>query len=459
MELSASALDAPARIPGPDGPVVATSFDESFERLALSGRKCVVVALSGGSDSTALLYLFKRFAEYRYPSLKIVAVTVDHGLRAGSAEESLRAGAIAHRLGVAHVVKRWDGEKPASGVMQAAREARHRLLAEAADEAGTDLVLVAHTLDDQAETVAMRGARGQGRGQSGMAVATLHDWRVWFARALLGAARQDLRAVLTQAGIEWIDDPSNENMRFERVRVRAAQNDAGRAAIAAEALEAGEWRIRLGERAASLIERFATMPAPGLVRLDPSMLTDIDREAAIYALRILLSTAGGSEHLPDAERAAALIAEMARGSCRATLAGAVADSRKGGIYLHRENRNLPTAGPCRAGLWDRRFRLQGEASAALTVAPAGDALDVVSQGDVPTSLLRAAAAGLPGLWSGTDFLGPVDGRHGVRCDPAVAPWARYLPAFDLAPARVVARLTGSQEPSAPPLSRQTAAET
>ena len=184
-----------------------------------------MIALSGGSDSTALLSLARDVLSAETGSGRLVAATVDHGLRAESAAEARRCADLCGSLGIAHVILRWDGDKPATGVQTAARAARYRLLA---GEAAGGIVLTGHTLDDQLETVAMRRARGPGRGLSGIAPATLFEGGTWFVRPLLALRRGALRDHLAAAGLGWIEDPSNRDRRFERVRVResAAGEDA-----------------------------------------------------------------------------------------------------------------------------------------------------------------------------------------------------------------------------------------
>ena len=371
--------------------------DRLFAPLDLSNRRTVLVAVSGGSDSTALLHLFKSFADRH--DLRIVAATVDHGLRAASADEARHVAADCASLGIAHVILRWTGDKPSTGIQAAARHARYKLLAKAAREAGTDLVLLGHTTDDQRETVAMRQARGtvspDRRGDAGMARATLYEDRTWFARPLLDISRADLRTYLSDQNIGWIDDPSNLDRTYERVRVRqdspVARPDATHRLT--DNAHAARWL--------STVEQ----PSPGLFRLDPEYLTAPD---TVTALRMLLAIIGGTDHLPDRDRTEALAARLAAPSLRATLSRTVIDRRRNAIWLYRENRALPAPMPAEAGaFWDGRYLLAADRGTVAPLGAAADQIDIAVPADASRALVRAALAAGPALWDGAHFVRPL----------------------------------------------------
>ena len=437
---------APAPFTCADGP------DVPFSRYDLDAQPTVVLAVSGGSDSTALMLLARRWFAAHAARVQLVAVTIDHGLRAESAAEARSVAELAARLGVEHRTLRWTGAKPGSGLQAAAREARYRLLAEAAQQAGAARVLTGHTLDDQIETVAMRSLRSEGPGLAGMAPATLYDGSVWIVRPLLGLRRAALRDMLTRQGIGWIDDPSNENPNFERVRQRSAMAAPGTAPDPSTIEAAGAARFDLATRAAVLVERHATTVAPGLVRLSPDFAAVADAEATLLAFRALLATIGGREHLPEAERARQLLASLAMPG-RSTLSRAVVDVRKAGIYLLRERRGLPEPAEAVDGaVWDGRFRLRLAADAGRAIVAAGGASppEAGSDGssDVPASLLRAASAAEPRLLCAHGSGIPASG--GGVPERLVSPWARFLPCFDHALATALARRIGAASFPAPP---------
>jgi tRNA(Ile)-lysidine synthase len=198
-------------------------FRRAIDSL-VDARARVGVAVSGGADSVALLLMA---AEAR-PD-RIEAATVDHALRPESRAEAQMVAGLCERIGVPHAIltAEWS-DRPATAVQERARVMRYRLLAQWAIERGLTALLTAHHLDDQAETLLMRLARGAGvRGLGGMrAVARVPGGKVALVRPLLGWRRSELDAVCAAAGVEPVQDPSNEDRQFERVRIRQALADS-----------------------------------------------------------------------------------------------------------------------------------------------------------------------------------------------------------------------------------------
>lgn len=178
------------------------------------------VAVSGGGDSVALLHLLAEWSRDGGPELH--AVTVDHGLRAEAAAEAAGVAALCRTLGVSHDTLRWRGWDRTGNLMDAARRARIRLIADWAKARGIDAVALAHTMDDQAETFLMRLARGSGvDGLSAMSAHRRSDGIVW-ERPLLDVRRADLRDYLAARRVTWVDDPTNDDAAYDRIKMRQA---------------------------------------------------------------------------------------------------------------------------------------------------------------------------------------------------------------------------------------------
>lgn len=427
----------------------------AFSSVDFSGG--AVVAVSGGSDSTALLLLLKSHFDRNFPTSPLLAVTVDHALRPGSADEAAAVARLCATHSIAHRTLVWSGSKPETGLPAAAREARYGLLSQAARGARIPLVVTGHTADDQAETVWMRQVRAgetSALGLAGMAPATLHDGAVWIVRPLLGIRRAALRDHLRGMDIGWFDDPTNADRRFERPRLR--QSSGGQIAEGGETLalagRAARAREDINRRAADLLRAFASMPAPGLVRLDPAFAHGDDRAAALHTLRILLAVVGGTTFLPNNEAATAVLARLMAGTARATLSRCVVDARRAGVFLHREHRDLPHPCPAGAGMvWDGRRRITADNGDSLIVGPRGlTGKRTGAAAALPPSLVDAARAAEPALWPATPGAGLIDTAAPHCFEPVLAPWRLFLPSFDLVAARAVADLVGAPAIPGPP---------
>lgn len=268
----------------------------------------LAVAVSGGADSLALTLLADRWARER--GGRITGLTVDHGLRPGSAEEARKTGDWLAARQIEHHILTWHGDKPETGLQRRAREARYGLLQDWCWRHHAFHLLTAHHRDDQAETVALRKARLSGdRGLAAMPVIReMAGLRL--LRPLLGVDRSTLEAWLRAEGQPWIDDPSNDNPAFTRNRLRQAGLDVQ--ALSREAEEHGTRRSETDRLAArSLIQHVIVDPA-GFALLDGKGFGSLPIDLACDLLTRLLVTIGGNIYPPRGRALARLLRHMQR---------------------------------------------------------------------------------------------------------------------------------------------------
>ena len=304
----------------------------------LADASTLVLAVSGGPDSTALLFLAARWRRARKSGPRLLAVTVDHGLRRESAGEARAVAQLARRLGVPHRIVRWEGKKPATRLQQSAREARYRLLAAAAARAKARAILTAHTLDDQAETVLIRMSRGSGLsglGAMARAAPLPVGGEVVLARPLLEIPKARLIATLRRARIEFADDPSNRDPRFTRARLREVMGalareglDARRLSLLARRLRRAEVAIEAAVDAAKAALSQAPWPQRGPILFDAEHFNRLPAEVALRLLGRAIARAGdeGSIQLGKLETLYEGLTSADRGKTsrwRRTLAGAL----------------------------------------------------------------------------------------------------------------------------------------
>ena len=241
--------------------------------------KTLLIAVSGGPDSTALLLMAAEWANRRVKT-RIEAATVDHGLRPESADEAKAVASLCARIKLGHRVLQWKGAKPTTRLQERAREARYRLLVDHAKAIGADALLTAHHADDQAETVLFRLLRGSGvAGLRGMDFMTARDG-VTIARPLIGLKKRDLIAFANARGAPFIDDPSNTDPRFARARLRALLARLGEEGLDAEALD------RLARRARETEEALAHLTAEVELRIGSEGALDA---RALFAAPIVIA--------------------------------------------------------------------------------------------------------------------------------------------------------------------------
>jgi tRNA(Ile)-lysidine synthase len=265
----------------------------------------IVIAVSGGADSVALLALLAQWhADHSH--IPVFCATVDHGLRAQSAQEAREVGALAARFNIPHKIVRWEGIKPQSGIEKAAREARYVLLYTHARNVGASHLLTAHTLDDQAETVLLRLAAGSGpAGLSAMRPETVRDGIV-HARPLLGVSRQRLVATLQNHGINWCDDAMNADPRYARPRLRQARQVLEREGLSNERLGLFAHRMARMDDALDKVARelFEALfhPHGEALECDGRAFGALSEELALRVMQIALASLKSAFAYPRLEK-------------------------------------------------------------------------------------------------------------------------------------------------------------
>ena len=416
----------------------------------------VAVAVSGGADSMALALLAARWAN-AHGGLA-TGLIVDHGLRSDSAAEARKVAGWLDRHGIESRILNWPGEKPETGVQAAAREARYGLLTAWCRQHHVFHLLVGHNREDQAETFVLRLERGSGLdGLAAMPAVTEMPW-LRILRPLLGQSRARLGNFLTAEKQDWIEDPSNRNPAFARVRVRRALSalDSGRRGdgevdrrLAGAACRLGHARHELERETARLLARTVAIYPAGHAVVDMATITAASSEIGRRALSRIVTCVGGGAYAPRRERLERLFARVADGQLGrgATLGGCLLSPGRDGVLVAREpqaiRERLEVHVPGEA-IWDGRFRLSVGAArpglrVALTVAALGRdgwAKLAEKRPDLrETSIPGRVRHGLPALWSNGRLVGVPHLGYRARAGsatPEIRCEARFWPRQPLA---------------------------
>ena len=323
------------------------------------------MAVSGGPDSTALMVLIAGWRE-RPP---VLVVSIDHGLRPEAADEVRIVGENAARLGLPFRAMQASDRYETGNVQEWARRARYRCLVEAARDAGFDTIVTGHHRDDQAETFLLRLARGSGvYGLAAMAEESVIDG-IALMRPLLDLPREKLAEIASASGLPIASDPSNADMKYDRVALRALIPELSARGLTAERLAKTAAQMR---RAASALDHYTgallrknfAADQFGVVRGPVDALADAPEEVSLRALATIVRAAGGAEYFPPLDGVESLreaLLNAGEDGMRRTLHGSVVEIRRGELKTQREWGRVGIADlAVTAGttvIWDGRFRV------------------------------------------------------------------------------------------------------
>jgi tRNA(Ile)-lysidine synthase len=363
------------------------------------------VAVSGGSDSMALLHLLADWAGEGGP--EVLAVTVDHGLRSGAAREATGVARTCAGLGIAHDIRRWQGWDHKGNLQDQARRARLRLIAEWASERGIDTVALGHTADDQAETFLMRLARGSGVD----GLAAMDHWRrahgINWVRPVLALRRWELRDYLYRRDIRWFDDPTNEDERYDRVKMRKALAMLEPLGISAKSLADTAARLQTARVA---LRHYACDRARQISRTEAGDVI-FDRKGLLATLeeprdRLLahaLRWVATAEYRPRQDSLAGLWRSITEGKST-VLHGCQILVDEEVVRITREYNAVQGVVAQPGEVWDARWLVSGPLTMGYEVRALGEAELTACPDWRQTALPRASLLGTPAIWQDDQLL-------------------------------------------------------
>lgn len=339
-------------------PVTIEELKEKLLALGVDLSAPFAVAVSGGADSLALALLMSQIC-------KIETVTVDHGLRAEAADEARFVGEVMARHSIAHTILQWKGDKPTANVQAAARTARYELIQKWCVEKKITNLVLAHHMDDQAETFLMRLSRGSGvYGLASMAeqsplMGSLGS--IMLLRPLLHINKERLKATLVSMKQDWVEDPSNEDLQYDRIKAREYLSnppllnlDSLKLAQTAERMQRA--KEALDHYASELLAAAVVVYPAGYAGLDVNILRSAPEETGLRAFARLVRHISGGAYSPRLNKLERAYKALSQSDFSGqTLLGCQLSVSDTTVLVAREFDAVDPLPWSEQGLWDGRF--------------------------------------------------------------------------------------------------------
>ncbi len=372
----------------------------------------------------ALLLLMQDWAMRH--GVRLSAVTFDHGLRAEAPEEAALVARICAEHEITHDILTWVGWNGQGNLQASARTARYREIARWARHCGVEVVCLGHTCNDQAETFLMRLARKSGSDGLRRMASSFGAHGVQWMRPLLGVERSKLRQYLKRLGVEWVEDPSNADDGFERVRVRKALDVLAPLGINAKVLEAVAENLAAENRLLrhSVLEslRGNVVECFGALSIRQEAFRALHPEVRRRFLNEALQWIAGAQYAPRSAAQGGIERALLEGETQ-TLCGVIGWCERDRIWLARE---FQAVKDLKGAPFDGRWRIEGPLDGMDIRALGAEGLQQCPEWralDVP----RRALISLPAVWeAGRLVWSPVSscktGHWAERIGPSFENW-------------------------------------
>ncbi|WP_380057040.1 tRNA lysidine(34) synthetase TilS [Falsihalocynthiibacter sp. SS001] len=361
------------------------------------------LAVSGGSDSRALLELAHAWALRTGSELAVA--TVDHKLREAAAAEAKQVGAICLAMGIPHEVLVWEGWDRQGNLQAEARRARYRLVDDWASCGGIAAVALGHTADDVAETFLMRLTRSAGVDGLAQMRPRFNRNGTVFVRPMLGMLRRDLQSFLREEGVDWIDDPSNVDTRFDRVKIREGLGQLGAMGLDTKKIAQSSAHLSAASEALSYYAakeaREIISTADGDVQIDAERLQSLPSEMQRRLITASLAFVAPTDYAPRSRAVENLLPQLGDQAV-ATLGGCVLTLKGNEIRVMREASAATqiVRDPHDGVEWDQRWRIAGKFPTGSDVRALGEAGILQCPEWRETGRARRALLASPSIWNG-----------------------------------------------------------
>lgn len=335
-------------------------FNSNLKALLRDDTDSLCVAVSGGSDSMALLFLAKQYCDLH--GLSLFAITVDHMLRDESHKEALHVHDVCRSISIEHIIIQWQhGNIPVGRLENSARNARYSLMTEECAKRNVRYLLVGHNADEQLETFFLRKQMCSSEfGLACMSMKRSINCGIQLLRPCLSFSKKTLRQYLKEQNISWFEDIMNDDLNFMRVRFRKIVNSLSsleRTSILNQIMQFGLKRSESERKSTRFLQDYCAIDPNGFAQLDRVKFDNLHYDIRCDVLKRSIRCISHEQYNISQLTCNAILDSHKRYACSKI----VVQKDKNSIIIYRENRHFEKENFLNADevkIWDKRYKIR-----------------------------------------------------------------------------------------------------